>query len=57
MSMKYDQIKDLGKEKFRRLTGVQHCTFNKMIGILSEADKKKKVKGGQKTSFLWKILF
>jgi hypothetical protein len=43
--MKYDQIKELGEEKFRRLTGVKHCTFDRMIGILSKADKKKKVRG------------
>ncbi len=46
--MKYDQIKELGEEKFRRLTGVKRSTFDKMIGILGEADKKKKVRGGRK---------
>lgn len=46
--MKYESIKDLGDEKFRRLTGIQRSTFEKMIGILSEADKKKKVRGGRK---------
>lgn len=46
--MKYDQIKELEEEKFRRLTGVKRSTFNKMIGILDEADKKKKVRGGRK---------
>ena len=46
--MKYEQIKELGKEKFRRLTGVKRSTFDKMIGILSEADAKKKVRGGRK---------
>lgn len=55
--MKYDQIKELGQEKFRRLTGVKRSTFDRMIGILTEADKKKKVRGGRKTSFLWKIAF
>ena len=55
--MKYDQIKELAEEKFRRLTGVKRSTFDKMIGILGEADKKKKVRGGRKTSFLWKIAF
>jgi hypothetical protein len=44
--MKYDQIKELGEEKFRRLTGIKRSTFEKMIGILSEADNKKKVRGG-----------
>ena len=46
--MKYDQIKELGEEKFRRLTGVKQPTFDKMIDILGEADKKKKVRGGRK---------
>ena len=46
--MKYEQIKGLEQEKFRRLTGVKRSTFNKMIGILREADKKKKARGGRK---------
>ncbi len=46
--MKYDQIKELGEEKFRRLTGIKRSTFAKMISILSEADQKKKVRGGRK---------
>jgi len=46
--MKYDQIKGLEEEKFRRLTGVKRPTFDKMIDILREADKKKKVRGGRK---------
>ena len=47
--MKYESIKGLEEEKFRRLTGVKRATFEKMIGILSEADKKKKAKGGRKS--------
>lgn len=46
--MKYEGIKGLEDEKFRRLTGVKRATFKKMIEILSEADKKKQVKGGRK---------
>lgn len=46
--MKYEQIKELEEEKFRRLTGVKRSTFEKMLGILSEADKKKKARGGRK---------
>lgn len=46
--MKYDQIKELESEKFRRLTGVKRETFSKMIDILSEADLAKKTKGGRK---------
>lgn len=46
--MKYDQIKELESEKFRRLTGVKREAFSKMIDILSEADLAKKTKGGRK---------
>ena len=47
--MKYDQIKELLEEQFRRLTGVKKTTFKKMLGILREADEKKKAKGGRKS--------
>ena len=46
--MKYDQIKELEEEKFRRLTGVKRLTFNKMVDILKEADLNKKAQGGRK---------
>lgn len=46
--MKYDQIKDLKEEAFRRLTGVKRSTFNRMVEILTEADKEKKAKGGRR---------
>jgi hypothetical protein len=46
--MKYNMVKALEGEKFRRLTGVKRGTFEKMIGILGEADKVKKAKGGRK---------
>jgi len=46
--MKYNQIKDLLEEQFRRLTGVKRETFKKMIEILREADRKKKASGGRK---------
>ena len=42
--MKYEVIKGLDDEKFRRLTGVKKSTFVKMIEILSEAEKKKRAK-------------
>lgn len=32
--MKYEIVKELDKEEFRRLTGVKRSTFNKMVGIL-----------------------
>ena len=47
--MKYESIKGLEEEKFRRLTGVKRATFEKMTRILSEADKQKKAKGGRKS--------
>jgi predicted DNA-binding transcriptional regulator AlpA len=46
--MKYENIKELEDEKFRRLTGVKKDTFYKMINILNDADRKKKTKGGRK---------
>lgn len=46
--MKYEGIKGLDDEKFRRLTGVKRSTFEKMIEILRESSKKKQAKGGRK---------
>jgi transposase len=47
--MKYDQIRDLPEEQFRRLTGVKRQTFERMLRILREEDRSKKVKGGRKS--------
>ncbi|BAG39841.1 transposase [Orientia tsutsugamushi str. Ikeda] len=46
--MKFDQIKQLKDEKFRRLTGVRKGTFSKMVDILRKADDLKKSKGVRK---------
>ena len=46
--MKYDQIKVLDAEGFRRLTGVKAKTFERMVQLLSDAEQKKKAKGGRK---------
>ncbi len=46
--MKYEQIRNLLDEPFRRLTGVKRQTFEKMVKILEEDDKNKKIKGGRK---------
>jgi transposase len=46
--MTYDQIRDLPDEQFRRLTGVKRQTYKKMLEILVENDKNKKIKGGRK---------
>ncbi|KJV52056.1 DDE superendonuclease family protein [Orientia tsutsugamushi str. Gilliam] len=43
--MKFEQIKELEDEKFRRLTGVRKGTFSKMMDILRQADDLKKSKG------------
>ncbi len=46
--MKYEVIKVLEEEKFRRLTGVKRSRFEKMIKILNKADKCQQGKGGRK---------
>lgn len=46
--MKFDQIKELEDEKFRRLTGVRKGRFSKMVDILRQSDGLKKSKGGRK---------
>ena len=45
--MKYQTIRNLEEEAFRRLTGVKRATFTKMTEILREANKSKKRKGGR----------
>ena len=47
--MKFEGIKELVEEKFRRLTGIKRKTFDKMVLILKIADTKKKIKGGRKS--------
>lgn len=46
--MRYDKIKSLEGERFRRLTGVKVLTFSKMVEILRAADIQKKSRGGRK---------
>jgi hypothetical protein len=46
--MRYDQVRTLEDEKFRRLTGVKLSTFSKMVDILKQADIQKKMQGGRK---------
>ena len=50
--MKYDQICPLKDAQFRRLTGVKRTTFVRMLDILTEADLKKKSKGGRKNKLI-----
>jgi Helix-turn-helix of DDE superfamily endonuclease len=46
--MKFETVKELDDEKFRRLAGVKRTTFNKMVLILEQSSKDKKIKGGRK---------
>ena len=50
--MRYEQVKDLKPGEFRRLTGVKHETFGMMVGVLEEAEAKRKAaqryRGGKK---------
>jgi hypothetical protein len=45
--MKYETLKVLKDERFRRLTGVKRATFEKMVHILKEGEAKKKALGGK----------
>ena len=47
ITMKYEKIKKLPAEKFRRETGVKEKTFNKMIEVIKIAEKRKKKVGGR----------
>ena len=46
--VRYEQVKMLPDEKFRRLVGIKRTTFNTMIEILSEENTRKKARGGRK---------
>jgi hypothetical protein len=46
--MKFETVKNLVGEKFRRLTGVKRTTFDRMVEILEQSDRNKKVKGGRR---------
>lgn len=45
--MRYESLKEFKDEDFRRLTGIKRSTFEKMVEILKEAEKKKKNIGGK----------
>ena len=45
--MKYEMVRALKAEEFRRLTGVKVSTFNQMVEILKEAELIKKAQGGK----------
>ncbi|KIC77150.1 putative transposase for insertion sequence element IS702 [Neochlamydia sp. TUME1] len=46
--MKFEIVKDLDDERFRRLAGVKRTTFNKMVGILDQSIKNRRVNSGRK---------
>jgi len=46
--MKYETIKEYSKEKFRRISGVKHETFNRMVEILQAAYAEKHKRRGRK---------
>jgi hypothetical protein len=46
--MKFETVKELDEEKFRRLTGVKRTTFDKMVGILEQTIRGRKTTKGRK---------
>lgn len=45
--MRYEKLKKIKAQEFRRLTGVKRQTFETMIDILKEAERKKMRRGGR----------
>ena len=45
--MRFETVKHLKDEQFRRLTGVQRTTFDSLVQVLSEAKARQKAKGGK----------
>ena len=43
--MRYNAVKELSPEAFKRLTGVKPEVFEKMVGVLGEAETTKKKAG------------
>ena len=46
--MKFETVKGLDEEKFRRLTGVKRTTFDKMVWILDQSIKSRATNKGRK---------
>ena len=46
--MKFETVKGLDEEKFRRLTGVKRTTFDKMVSILEQSIQSRKTNQGRK---------
>ena len=49
MAMKYEKTKNLTNKDFRRLTGVQRKTFDKMVEILKKGEEARRRKGGHES--------
>ena len=47
--MKYEKTKTLTEKDFRRLTGIQRKTFEKMVEILKKAEEARRRKGGHES--------
>ena len=45
--MRFDSVKELKGEAFRRLTGIQRNTFEAMAAVLSDTKCKQKAAGGK----------
>ena len=43
--MRYEAIKDLSPEAFKRLTGVKPAVFGQMVTVLKEAETRKQKAG------------
>ena len=43
--MRYEEVRELAPERFRRLTGVKPGVFKEMLDVLQEAERKKKKAG------------
>lgn len=48
MAERYEKLKNIKDDQFRRLTGVKRQTFNRMLEILQEAFQRKMAFGGRK---------
>lgn len=46
--MKFETVKMLEDEKFRRLTGIKRSTFDKRVEILDQSIKTRKINSGRK---------
>lgn len=51
-STKYDQIKTLPPDQFRRLTGVKPVIFDRMLVVLRRAEKQIRKRGGYEPSLV-----